>query len=387
MQLSRPQPDLDIDYSEVKGKTYSCIDNCALCCLCQPELLPDEATRFRGNPVLAEGVAERHISPEVKGTAIKLKGAHGACHFLESRRCRIYDLRPHFCRLFPVNVFVGWRIQLLANLSCRGMGLPGSSLEDEARRIVARYGRADLCSQLELAKKVFTEFVRNCRDTGVAQSFSSVRNAADSLMDELTDEVGLSRILTFAEHGRTRLNASPVDIAKLVRRSDAVADIQERALMDGAELFDLPDLSLLPIYIDEKMVWEIFELKDKHIVGYVLNEDGTTEEFTRIDPNDVELMPIDEAGRSMLGEYLSTVNSRDCFLGHAAYLSDIDDYEFNFGQTYLGAIANNALDLWWRSSFIAKLNGREELGTKEIRNGIVFFDMDLLDLPTIGAFI
>ena len=65
----------------------------------------------------------------------------------------------------------------------------------------------------------------------------------------------------------------------------------------------------------------------------------------------------------------------------------MDEYEFNLAQTYLGAMANNALDLWWRSSFLARLEGREKLEAKEIRNGVIFFDMDLLDLPTIGAFI
>ena len=385
--MSRPQTEIEVDYSEVRDRTYNCIDNCALCCLCQPELLPNEAAKFRADPALAEGVADRHISPEVKGAALKLRGAHGACHFLRDRRCRIYNLRPHYCRLFPINVFVGWRVQLLTNLSCRGIGLPGFSLQEEAEKIIADYGRTELSEQLERAKKVFTDFVRNCRDTGVAQSFSSVRSSADSLMDELTDEVGLSRILTYAEHGRTRQNASPTDIARHVRKSDAIADIQERALMDGTELFDLPDLSLLPIYIDDRMVWKIFELKEKRIVGHVLEEDGTTREFARIDPDDIELLPLDTGGKKALGEYLATINARDCFLGHAAYLCDIDDYEFNFAQTYLGAIANNALDLWWRSSFIAKLDSQEKLGPREIRNGVVFFDMDLLDMPTIGAFI
>ncbi len=387
MHLSLPRNDLEIDYSEVKDKTYNCIDGCALCCLCQPELLSDEAKKFRGNPALAPGVADRHISPEVKGAAIKLRGTHGSCHFLSNKRCTIYGMRPHFCRLFPINVFVGWRIQLLANLSCRGIGFPGTSLQDDAERIIAGYGQAELSAQLGLAKKVFADFVRNCRATGVAQSFSSVRSAAGCVMDELADEVGLSRILTYAEHGRTRQNASPADIAKLVRKSEAVADIQERALMDGTELFDLPDLSLLPIYIDEKMVWKIFELRDKRIVGYVLSEDGATQEFTTIDPNDVELLPLREDGRKTLMEYLATVNSRDCFLGHAAYLCDMDEYEFNLAQTYLGAMANNALDLWWRSSFLARLEGRDKLEARDLRNGIVFFDMDLLDLPTIGAFI
>ena len=385
--MSRPQADMEIDYSEVDGRSYSCIDGCGLCCLCQPELLAEEASEFRASPALAPGVADRHISPEVKGAAIKLRGAHGSCHFLSNRRCKIYDMRPHFCRLFPINVFVGWRIQLLANLSCRGIGLPGVSLRQESERIIGSFSRVELLTQLDLAKKVFADFVRNCRATGVAQSFSSVRSAAACVLDELADEVGISRILTYAEHGRTRQNASPADIAKLVRKTEAVADIQERALMDGTELFDLPDLSLLPIYIDEKLAWKIFELREKRIVGYVLSEDGTTDEFVRVDPNDIELLPLGDDGRRALAEYLITVNSRDCFLGHAAYLCDMDEYEFNLAQTYLGAMANNALDLWWRSSFLARLEGREKLEAKEIRNGVIFFDMDLLDLPTIGAFI
>ena len=81
------------------------------------------------------------------------------------------------------------------------------------------------------------------------------------------------------------------------------------------------------------------------------------------------------------------MNSRDCFLGHAAYLCDSENYDYNFAQVYIGALANNAVDLWWRSSLLATLSGKTELGNAEISDGIVFFDMDLLDLPTIGAFV
>lgn len=387
MPLPQPRTELEIDFSEVESKSYSCADGCALCCLCQPELLPDEAKKFRENPLLTEGVTERHISPDVKGAAIKLRGSYGACHFLSNKRCKIYDQRPHFCRLFPINIFVGWRIQIMANLSCRGIGLPGIDLEQESRRIVRSYGDSELISQQRLAGKVFAEFVKNCRETGVAQSFSSVRGATDLLKDEIADLVGISRLLTYAEHGRTRQNASPVDIAKIVRRSDALADVHERAILDGTELLDLPDLSLLPIYIDEQMVWRIFELRDKQIVGYTLADDGTTTEYARVDPESVELMPMDSKGKALFVDYLTTVNARDCFLGHAAYLCDIEDYQYNFAQVYLGAIGNNALDLWWRASFLAGLDGLERLGEREVKNGIVFFDMDLLDLPTIGAFI
>ena len=378
---------LEIDTSELRGRTYSCVDNCALCCLCQPELLPEEERRFRSLPNLADGVTAQHISKDVRGAAIKLRGAHGSCWFLKDKRCRIYSERPHFCRAFPVNVFVGWRIQLNANLSCRGMDLPGESLETIGSGILSEYGDERLLEEQASAKKVFSEFVKNSRDAWVAQSFSSVREAGNALCDEFVDEVGLARVMTYAEHGRTAQNTPARDIVKQVRRTEPDADIHERALIDGTELFDLPDLSLLPIYIDDKLVWRIFKLVDRMIVGYMLFEDGTTEEFSRTNPSDVELLPMDSSARSAARNYIELMNGRDCFLGHAAYLCDSENYDFNFAQVYLGAMANNALDLWWRASFLASLKGRTGLDRQDIREGVIFFDMDLLDMPTIGAFI
>jgi len=385
--LARNEEPLEIDYSEVVGRTYKCIDGCALCCLCQPELLPDEELIFRKNPDLAGGIAARHISPDVEGAAIKLKGSHGSCYFLENKRCRIYSQRPHFCRSFPINVFVGWRVQVSVNLSCRGIGLEGESLEKSARDIISGYGDARLQQEVVTAKRVFSDFVRNCRESWVSQSFSSVRGAASSLLNDLIDEIGLSRVLTYAEHGRTKQNAPASDIAKLIRRTEADADVEGRALVDGTELFDLPDLTLLPIYIDHDLRWRIFRLVGNDIVGYDLDEDGTIRESSRTSPSDVELLPISAEGGEAIRDYLATVNRRDCFLGHAAYLCDVEGYEYNFAQVYLGALATNALDLWWRSSFLARLSGKEVLHKSEVKEGIVFFDMDLLDLPTIGAFI
>jgi len=377
----------EIDLTELRGRTYKCIDNCALCCLCQPELLPDEERRFRASPLLSEAVTDQHISKEVRGAAIKLRGAHGACWFLKDRKCGTYADRPHFCRAFPINVFVGWRVQLNANLSCRGMDLPGEDLEKAGKDILSEYGEKKLSEELATARKVFADFVKNSRDAWVAQSFSSVRDAGTALSDELVDEVGLGRMMTYGEQGRTAQNAPARDIIRQVRRTESEADIHERALIDGTELFDLPDLSLLPVYIDDELTWRIFRLVDKTIVGYVLSEDGSTKEFSRVDPSEVELLPMSQSARIAAKKYMELMNSRDCFLGHAAYLCDSENYDYNFAQVYLGALANNSLDLWWRSSFLAHLNGRPELDEEDIKEGIVFFDMDMLDLPTIGAFI
>ncbi len=377
----------EIDLSELAGQTYACVDDCALCCLCQPELLPDEERLFRSDPSLMPGVTDEHISPDVKGAAIRLKGRHGACHFLTDKRCTIYDRRPHFCKAFPLNVFVGWRVQVNVNRSCRGFGLPGQNLEPIGSKLLSEYGDDRLNAEVRSANKVFTQFVRNTRDAAVAQSFSSVRSAVSLLDDELTEPLGLSRIMTYAEYGSTRPNSSPADIVKRVRQAEAEADVSERALMDGVELFDLPDLSLLPVYVGQDLSWKMFKLDGKEIVGWELGESGEMQEFCRMDPSSVDLLPMTGGGRESVREYVHLMNTRDCLLGHAAYLCDMEGYEFNFGQVYLGTVANNMIDLWWRASLLAKVNGVDRLDSAEIRDGVVFFDMDLLDLPTIGAFI
>ena len=379
--------EVETDLSELSGVTYRCIDGCALCCLCQPELLPEEEKEFRSDPKIMAGVTDRHISPEVNGPAFRLRGDHGACYFLDAKRCSIYSNRPHFCRSFPLNVFAGWRIQVNVNLSCRGVGLHGEDLEADARSLLDEHGERRLSDELRASRAVFDEFVRNARDASVVQSFQSVRRAAELLQDEFTDLIGLSRLMTYAEHGRTRKNSPPEDIARKARETEADADVSERAMIDGIELFDLPDLSLLPVYVDEDLVWSIFRLVDKEIVGYRLAEDGGTSEFCRVSPSSVDLLPIEPDGMSRFSEYLGIVNQRDCFAGHGAYLCNMEGYDFNFAQVYLGALANNMVDLWWRASLLGKLKGSDSIGAREARDGIVFFDMDLLDLPTIGAFI
>ena len=386
-EQKQPEGRIDIDFSELEGRSYSCIDGCALCCLCQPELLPDEERKLRNDPRLVEAISGKHISPDVRGAAIKLRGEHGACYFLDKKRCGIYADRPHFCRSFPISVFVGWRVQLNVNLSCRGIGLAGEPLRKLGQEIMTGFDERTLYDEFSSARRVFSDFNSNMREARIAQSVQSVRDAAQTVVGDLSDAIGLSKILTYAENGNTRQNSSANDIVRLARKSEAEANLEERAVIDGTELFDLPEKSMLPVYISERLDWRIFQLVDKEIVGYNLSEEGKIEEMSRTDPSDVELLPIGEDGARIFKEYFSTVNRRDCFLGHAAHLCDLEGYEFNFAQVYLGTMATNALDLWWRSSFLASLEGRERLDLREIREGIVFFDMDLLDLPTIGAFI
>jgi hypothetical protein len=60
-------------------------------------------------------------------------------------------------------------------------------------------------------------------------------------------------------------------------------------------------------------------------------------------------------------------------------------YEDELTNVYYGALASSGLDLLWRASLIAYLNG-SALDEAGIMEGIIFYDMDRLDAPTIGAF-
>ena len=42
-------PDYEVDYSDVAGRRVECLSGCGMCCLCQPEVLPEEEPFFRKN--------------------------------------------------------------------------------------------------------------------------------------------------------------------------------------------------------------------------------------------------------------------------------------------------------------------------------------------------
>ena len=55
-------------------------------------------------------------------------------------------------------------------------------------------------------------------------------------------------------------------------------------------------------------------------------------------------------------------------------------------NAYYGSVAVSALDLLWRASMMDHFMGTG-MGADGIREAIIFYDMDRLDAPAIGAFI
>jgi hypothetical protein len=117
-----------------------------------------------------------------------------------------------------------------------------------------------------------------------------------------------------------------------------------------------------------------------------MDDDGKISPVRSIDPRKVELLQPEGPGREVFVDYLRTLNRRDSMLGYAYYLVDDYGYEDPVANTYYGAMAAAALDLLWRSSLIAHMRGGK-LDREGMIEGIIAYDMDRLDAPTIGAFI
>jgi hypothetical protein len=52
----------------------------------------------------------------------------------------------------------------------------------------------------------------------------------------------------------------------------------------------------------------------------------------------------------------------------------------------MGVLSTSMLDMIWRASLIAHVKGTK-LDGDGVREGIIYYDMDRLDGPSIGAFI
>ena len=193
---------MNIDQSELKNKAYQCLDNCAMCCLCQPELSEEELARFQKHDLTA-GLTREHIQGYTTDhpTAIKMQGGNGACYFLKDRRCTIHEHRPAFCQQFPVHVHALHRIQLNGNLSCRGITQGGSTLLEHGKEVISSISQEHIDQVMAEVGQRLSQFQENAESYEVYQSPETIRETATVLLPHLADEGGIGRLLAFALHG------------------------------------------------------------------------------------------------------------------------------------------------------------------------------------------
>ena len=367
----------EVDYSELIGKKVECPEQCGMCCLCQPEVLPEERAFFRTEyPQFL--VKSKGPEPYF---ALALKKGRGSCVFLENRRCKVYDHRTAYCRQFPYHLYSGDRIQVELDLSCRGAWYgTGNDAVSEAKDLVARAEKR-IERSLKESREVYKEFMANCREAGVYQDPSLLRMTVSENLSMFADPAYLSRILDMSQ-------IEPVmSLSGLVPESRPDMEALEEAGMELAmDSMSSEDPLSVPVYCDPEWNWNMFMAVDGKIEWMVMDDEGELHHKAFADASDIRLKMPDDSGRDVLIDYVRTLNGRDSFMGSVFALMDQNGYEDDMANSYFGCMAVTVLDLLWRMSMLDHFMGTG-CGAEGMKEAIIFYDMDRLDAPTIGGFV
>ena len=373
--------ELQLDLTSLEGWKFDekACAACGLCCLCQPELLDSEVPLFRHKyrgKIVSKKLPHEHM-------ALTMKKGVGSCSFLENKRCSIYPDRPYFCRAFPLHIHVGERAQVVLDLSCRG------AWTDKGEDALAmgmgwsKGAEGRIAAVTRQARSVYAEYLDNCREQGMDASASRLRGMAAPLVKKMTDISFLAELLeaTMAEE--------PVDIPAL--KGVALDAEQAKAFDAEAREGGMDSLTCgsafdAPVYCDENGGWNIFMAESGKLVHRVLDEDGGLKEVGKIDPTAFKLLPPDAEGAALMLRYLGMLNQRDCLLGSAYAIHDENGYEDEVENVYLGVLATAAVELIWRMNLLDQVF-RTGRGARGVREAIIYYDMDRLDAPSIGAFV
>ncbi|MCX6650380.1 MAG: YkgJ family cysteine cluster protein [Methanomassiliicoccales archaeon] len=374
-----PEP-LPLDLSELEGRKFICQDPCKLCCLCQPECLPEEVDFFKKNHpdhLVLKKEPHRHY-------ALTLKKGQGSCAFLNQGLCEVYAHRPHFCRQFPFHIHVGSRAQVELDLSCRGVWLDqGEEAMSEGLRLV-QTNEENIRRTLKESVPVYREFNLNCQDAGLDVDVPKVRSQISARLDQMTD---LRLIASLLEASVEDEELSIPDLlAKPSLEGSTMAELSQSALEMVTDSLAADELFQAPIYCAPDGVWNMFRVAGQRVERHVLDVSGDVRKVGDMSIRDIKLRQPEGRDRQVLRDYIKVLNNRDSFMGYAFNLLDEYDYEDPWPNVYGGVLSTSVLDLLWRTSLIAAFFPGTPDGER-MREGIIFYDMDRLDAPTLGAFI
>ena len=117
-----------------------------------------------------------------------------------------------------------------------------------------------------------------------------------------------------------------------------------------------------------------------------MDDEGEFKHRGYVNAMDISLPQLTDEGREVLADYIRILNRRDSFMGSVFFLEDANGYEDDLANAYYGSMASAALDVMWRAALLDHFFGTG-FGRDGIREAVMFYDMDRLDAPAIGAFI
>ncbi|MGI5964375.1 MAG: YkgJ family cysteine cluster protein [Candidatus Methanomethylophilaceae archaeon] len=366
----------NIDYSGVRGRLVECPPQCGMCCLCQPEVLPEEKPYFEKNHPESL-VKTRSPYPY---TALAMKKGRGSCVFLNGRRCKIYEHRPAYCRQFPIHIYAGEKISAELDLSCRGAWTGrGTDAETEAKKIAeAASGR--IHKAFRESKKVYDEFYGNCMMAGVMGDPAALRGSISDSLYKFTDPGYLGAVL------ETSLTEDSMGLEKIRNFRPFGSETEETARAAAMDSMSAEDPLSLPVYCDSEWNWNMFRAGNGRIEWMVMDDDGDLESKDSSPASEIPLKPPEGDGKDVLAQYISVLNGRESFMGSVFSNMDAGGYEDSMSNSYYGTVAVSVLDLMWRASVLDHFMGTGT-GAEGIREAVIFYDMDRLDAPSIGAFV
>ncbi|MDD3128569.1 MAG: YkgJ family cysteine cluster protein [Candidatus Methanomethylophilaceae archaeon] len=359
----------------MSGRKAECLPGCGMCCLCQPEILPQERSYFRTSHPKAM------VRNGSGGFSIALKKGQGSCVFMNNRKCDIYGKRPTFCRQYPFHFYAGDRISAELDLSCRGVWTGrGADAESEARQIASE-SQDRMVKALRESKAVYEEFYSICTDAGVMGDTQSIRADISSNIQRFADPMSIAEILAAA------LDDDPLSVSGIDFRGEAdPEELRAEAMEASLSSMSSEDPLNLPVYCGQDFGWNMFQASGDRVTWYLLTDAGDLEEVDSVRPESIQLGKPDAEGMRVLTDYIGLLNSRESFLGSVFYKMDDLGYEDPMENVYAGSLAASVADLMWRASMLDAFMGTG-FGADGIRETIIFYDMDRLDAPAVGAFI
>jgi hypothetical protein len=275
----------------------------------------------------------------------------GACIFLrEDRRCGIYSVRSLLCRIFPIKIFFGQRVQLYTSQVCRGFS------QDSNSNALCLKGE-EIMEQLPAQMK--------------EEMILKAREMYDSLPGKLPDYISPRVLQT-----RSLEHVNCVDISNEIVTQKDMDDFA--AQLSSEEFIDLPT------YLTADMQWLVFRLNGRLLERIKLERTGEIETTGNIDCSFFSLKPLSAEAVNALRKYLEIIVIRDHFAG-VIYLRALERERktplIDLATAYIDGIAASLL---LRANLLAVFEGHDIIDAHVLKEAIIFSDGYLATEPSYG---
>ncbi|MCQ6963765.1 YkgJ family cysteine cluster protein [Methanolobus chelungpuianus] len=341
-----------IDYSLLEGMDFTCLENCGFCCTFPAEVRECEPSFKEILNIDSNGLKKWETDDPYFCNVYTMRQHQdrGACMFLkDDRRCGIYTVRSLLCRIFPIKIFFGHRVQLYTSQICRGFS-------HDADSGLRRTGE-EIMQQLPAQMK--EEMMNKGREM-----YGSLPG---KLLDYIPPGILQAKLL---DH----VNAMDLSNASISEKSKAAFISQ----LSSEEFIDLPT------YLTEDMQWLVFRLDEGIVERMRLERTGEVGITASIDWPGFHTRPLAEDSIEVLRDYLRKIVQRDHFAG-VAYLRALNPENkkplIGLALEYLEDIAASLL---LRANLLASFEEVERIDARIIMETIIFSDGYLATEPSYG---